>query len=71
MPIYDYICPKCKKTKEVLFFNKEELEVPVCKECELEMERILGTCSFSLKGEGFYKKGFSGSNKKKKRRKKC
>ena len=57
MPLYEYVCPKCKHKEEVICKHSDPN--PVCKECAIEMERQLGLSSFILKGEGWYKDGYT------------
>lgn len=52
MPIYEYICPKCKEEAEVIQnFNDPPIE---CDKCGDEMERQMSLSSFALKGSGWY-----------------
>ena len=47
MPLFDYICPKCKHKFETLVRNKDEkVECPKCKHAETE--RQLATPAFSM-----------------------
>lgn len=62
MPLYDFICVNCGLTEELLVKNSEEkVECPECKET---LERKLGLSSFRLKGDGWYKDGYSKKEKK-------
>jgi putative FmdB family regulatory protein len=59
MPIFDYICNKCKKT-ETRLVKFESMENQFCDECgnEDKMERVPSfSTSFILKGSGWFKKG--------------
>lgn len=44
MPIYEYICRKCKKQSEILVFSGDVISCPVCN-CE-QMDRIASVFSF-------------------------
>jgi putative FmdB family regulatory protein len=39
MPLYEYSCPKCGETREVLVRSSETAEQPVCPECALPMAK--------------------------------
>jgi len=54
MPLYEYICPKCKTEKEEIQpFNALAIKCPKCK--TIVMKRKVSKTSFSLKGTGWYK----------------
>ena len=58
MPIYEYKCGKCKKLFEYLQkFSDDPKEE--CEECEGNLTKVLSTSSFSLKGSGWYKDGYT------------
>ena len=40
MPIYDYVCPKCKK-KKIDVFKKSWEEEELCEECKAPMEKLV------------------------------
>jgi len=63
MPIYKYRCTKCEKIFEKITLStrpeacKEEV---VCVYCfSVEIEKVIGKTSFSLKGKGWYKDSYS------------
>lgn len=67
MPIYVYVCPKCNYTTEIMQ-QMGSKEVPLCcsESCSaLEMERVISSSTFVLKGSGWAKDGYSGSGGKK------
>ncbi len=57
--IYDYLCPKCGRQIEIE--QKLGSPPPICCEenCNIEMERLISKTSFSLKGSGWYRDGYS------------
>jgi putative FmdB family regulatory protein len=53
MPIYEYGCPKCGKTTEIMQkFSDQPLSR--CPSCGGKVYRIISNCSFQLKGSGWY-----------------
>jgi len=58
MPIYEYKCPECGWSDELLQ-KVEDLEKPLphCDKCFTKLERVLGTPAFDLRGEGWYDGG--------------
>ena len=66
MPIYEYVCPKCKHEIEILQSSYDDPN-PKCEKClekqkkeEIEMQRKLSKTSFHLKGGGWAKDGYGG-----------
>lgn len=52
MPIYEFRCPKCGHDTELI--RKMDDPLPPCPECsEPEMDRLISTPNFSLKGGGW------------------
>lgn len=58
MPIYEYRCPKCAQTFEI-FHKITDKKVQKCGHCRKVMERLISQTSFTLKGEGWYKDGYT------------
>jgi len=57
MPLFEYNCPKCEKSKEFLVKNKN-IKV-VCSECSVLMQRVEAYSNASiLKGPGFHKNDY-------------
>jgi len=53
MPIYEYGCPKCGKTTEIMQkFSDQPLSR--CPSCGGKVSKIISNCSFQLKGSGWY-----------------
>lgn len=61
MPIYEYHCRTCKKDFEVMQKITDE-PLAACPDCGKKVKRIISQTSFSLKGGGWYKDGYSGSS---------
>jgi putative FmdB family regulatory protein len=61
MPIYEYVCEKCGKEKEV--FQKVNDTAPVC--CDQEMKRLMSLAGFKLVGGNWYKDGYTSKSNKK------
>ena len=67
MPIYEYECEKCEKRMEILQSIKEDT-VEVCpkEKCPKKqhgkgkLKKLISKTSFSLKGGGWAKDGYSG-----------
>lgn len=57
MPIYDYVCNKCKEKCECIILNRQN-EVK-CKQCgSSDMKRLFPVNGhFRLKGSGWYGRG--------------
>lgn len=53
MPMYDVICPKCKKVKEI-FCRYEDRNQEVCEECNEPMTVKPTNCGVFFKGSGWY-----------------
>ena len=54
MPFYEYFCKECGSIIEEYLTIKESEEPRYCPECESEIKKLLGSCDFILKGNGFY-----------------
>jgi len=68
MPIYPYECLECKNKFEVFGSLKEvysESFIAECTECQSQIcRRLISRTSFSLKGKGWYKDGYSSKHVK-------
>lgn len=63
MPIRDFVCKKCNYMFERLVRNGEVPECDRCHSKELEVQ-IARSGTFVLKGQGWYKDGYSGESNK-------
>lgn len=50
MPLYDMKCNECGECSEVMC-KYSELDEQSCPECGSELERVVSTTNFSLKGK--------------------
>lgn len=58
MPTYEYKCDTCQKVFE--HFQKiTEPPLEKCPKCHGKVSRLISATSFSLKGSGWYKDGYS------------
>ena len=64
MPIYEYLCKSCGKQFETMQKISEPPVAP-CPKCGDTADRMISRTSFSLKGSGWYKDGYSKSSAKK------
>ena len=58
MPIYEYQCPDCNRTVEVLVLPGDPEWASFCDKCNVGMPRILSVCGFKLKGPGWSYDGY-------------
>ncbi|MDO8461231.1 MAG: zinc ribbon domain-containing protein [Deltaproteobacteria bacterium] len=58
MPIYEYKCSKCSQVFEI-FHKITEKKAQKCARCGSRLERLISQTSFALKGEGWYKDGYT------------
>lgn len=58
MPIYEYRCKACGEIFE-RFQRISDAPVRKCPKCGKGVERLISQTSFTLKGEGWYKDGYS------------
>ena len=58
MPTYDYKCEKCKKKFE-LFQKISDPSIEKCPDCGGKVKRLVSAATFTLKGGGWYKDGYS------------
>ena len=62
MPIYEYRCKKCSNEFEIVQKITDE-PATECPDCGGKIERLVSATSFSLKGGGWYKDGYSSSGR--------
>lgn len=58
MPIYEYVCKSCGKHFETMQKISEPPIAP-CPKCGDTADRAISRTSFTLKGSGWYKDGYS------------
>ena len=59
MPMYSYHCTKCNEVYENMRSIAQRDVKLQCPSCHDLCERILDLSSFQLKGDGWYKDGYS------------
>lgn len=62
MPVYEYECPTCLKVVEIFRLISDREVLPICFETGCggnEMRLIISKNSFSLKGQGWARDGYS------------
>jgi len=64
MPIYEYTCKSCGKHFETMQKISEPPIAP-CPKCGDTADRMISQTSFTLKGGGWYKDGYSKGGAKK------
>ena len=61
MPIYEYRCKGCKTEFELLQKITDE-PLATCPKCGKQVGRLISQTSFTLKGGGWYKDGYSSTS---------
>ncbi len=57
MPVYEFECEKCGEiTEDLVRMGTSRIDCPRCKG---KAHKILSTCSFELKGGGWYADGYA------------
>ena len=65
MPIYEYHCRNCKKDYEIIQkFSDKPLQI--CPSCGGKLKKKISLSGFQLKGEGWFKDGYSSKKPEKK-----
>ncbi|MBI5300423.1 MAG: zinc ribbon domain-containing protein [Deltaproteobacteria bacterium] len=62
MPIYEYGCVACGKHHEIIQKINEPL-LTICPACGGKLEKKFSLSGFQLKGGGWYKDGYTSSEK--------
>ncbi len=52
MPLYEYRCPRCDETREVLARSAESARPPSCPECGVPMEKQWAPVATHIAGGG-------------------
>jgi putative FmdB family regulatory protein len=61
MPVYEFECTNGHITEELVPMGTEHMQ---CTKCKKKAKKILSTCSFELKGGGWYADGYSSTKSK-------
>ena len=54
MPIYEYLCPKCRKIFDEWTASANDDTAEACPYCATPASRVMSQTSFVLKGDGWY-----------------
>lgn len=49
MPVFEYICERCGKSKEIITIKSDTSKV-ICYNCDTEMKRVMSVANFTVKG---------------------
>ena len=62
--VYEWKCEDCEHVTEVICKISERDEPVDCEDCSSEnTKKVISACAFVLKGAGWAKDGYKGSNK--------
>jgi putative FmdB family regulatory protein len=61
MPIYEYQCAACGQVLEK-WQRFSEAPLTVCPQCGGSLEKLISSCSFHLKGSGWYVSDYAGKS---------
>ena len=56
MPVYEFKCPEGTVTEKYVKMDTQQIECPKCRK---KAKKILSSCTFSLKGGGWYADGYA------------
>ena len=62
MPIYEYVCQKCKHHLEVMQ-KMSDKPLTRCPECRGKLEKVFSQTSFQFKGSGWYVSDYTNRGK--------
>jgi putative FmdB family regulatory protein len=62
MPVYEFKCNQGHITEKLVPMGTQHLK---CTRCNKKAKKILSSCTFELKGGGWYADGYSSSRSKK------
>jgi len=65
MPIYEYVCQKCKHHLEIMQ-KMSDKPLTRCPECRGKLEKVFSQTSFQLKGSGWYVSDYANRGKSEK-----
>lgn len=63
MPIYEYLCERCGKKKEIVIINNGGVDMVVCSDCNEVMIKIISAPRMKTETRGMFAKGEKGGNK--------
>ncbi len=56
MPVYEFQCPNGKITEKMVKMGTREIS---CPHCGKKARKIISSCTFTLKGGGWYADGYA------------
>ena len=61
MPIYEYECPECGNSAELIYISEKEANngFVKCGKCGKKMKRVVSLSTFILKGGGWADDGYN------------
>ncbi len=62
MPIYEYVCQKCKHHLEIMQ-KMSDKPLTRCPECRGKLEKVFSQTSFQFKGSGWYVSDYTNRGK--------
>lgn len=60
MPVYEFECPEGTITEKFVPMDTKTIK---CPKCSKRAKKIISTCTFKLKGGGWYADGYSSTKK--------
>lgn len=61
MPIYEFECPEGTVTEKMTRTDTKDIK---CPKCGQKAKKIISSCTFKLKGGGWYADGYSSTRRK-------
>jgi putative FmdB family regulatory protein len=62
MPVYEFECPEGTVTERLVKMGTPSIK---CPDCGRKAKKIISSCSFELKGGGWYADGYASPREKK------
>ena len=62
MPVYEFECPQGTITERLVKMGTQSIKCPTCGR---KAKKIISSCTFELKGSGWYADGYASKREKK------
>ncbi|MGD9096882.1 MAG: zinc ribbon domain-containing protein [Desulfobacterales bacterium] len=62
MPVYEFECPQGTITERLVKMGTQSIKCPACGR---KAKKIISSCTFELKGSGWYADGYASKREKK------